>query len=1534
MLKEIGAPLADASPDRFVQVGGTSFFTADDSVHGRELWKSDGTADGTVLVKDLFPGPNGQEFRLLANANGTLFFTGGGQFPEGLWKSDGTSEGTVFLGNVHLRSERTANVGGTLFFSGAADGTYSYELWKSDGTVEGTVLVADLSPGASLPSTPDYLTEANGAVFFVATRGDTGRELWKSDGTLGGTVLVKDVRAGTASGMSGGSSSTSLANVGGTLFFSANDGTTGTELWKTDGTAAGTVLVKDIKPGAVDSEISWFANVNGTLFFRANDGTTGQELWKSDGTAEGTVLVREIRPGTSTAALYNLTNVGGTLFFVANDGTTGFELWKSNGTAEGTMLVKDISPGGGDQFSHISRLTNVSGTLFFWANDLVHGYELWKSDGTAEGTLLVADRMPGAASSSQVSFGNANGTLLFSGNDGTRGYELWKSDGTPEGTVLLKDINPHSPGAWISNITNVGGTGFFVADDSVHGEEVWKTDGTAAGTVMVKDINPNISGSYGFNPDYLTNVSGTLFFFANDGATGRSLWKSDGTAEGTVLVKDVRPGGPSSNGAYYQMTNVNGKLFFVGNDGTTGRELWTSDGTAAGTVLVKDIRPGVYITRISWMTNVGGTLFFSANDGTKGAELWKSDGTAAGTTLVKDICPGTTGSTISSLTNFNGTLLFTANDGTTGQELWRSDGTTAGTVRVKDIQPGTASALFTSQTLQIFGGELFFTANDGTHGPELWKSDGTSSGTVLFTEVGASKPLAVVDDTLFFSANDGTHGFELWKTQGTPASTVLVKDMRPGSGSSFPATYSGAENVNGILFFTADNGTTGRELWESDGTSEGTHLVADVVPGSSSFSVRYLTNVNGTLMFAGDDLISGSQVWVVRPSPVIDLNGPASGNDLNVDWTGVAVSVAAGTATIDSDSLLALLTAALVDPRPGDVLAADTTGTDIAASFDGGALILSGVDSVANYEQVLRSITYHNANGGPGLLTQTVRFTATDSSGGEGRIARATIDINSISVAGPTAEAEGNDGTTPLIFTVTLAAVPSQAVTVDYTTVDGSATSADGDFTPQSGTLTFAPGETRREITIAVNGDTFDEADETFGITLNNAINASITSAEASATILADDPLLSITTASAPEGNSGTSSLIFTLLMRSPSSRPIVLNYATNSGTATSGTDFVDTSGAVTFAPWQTEAAITVSILGDTTVEPDETFAINLSGATDAELEGTIVDDDGRTTVAGVRLFYKNSTKWNVTDGATFSDDNAIAPDKTAYLPGSGTATFAAVSSYDKGINGVMVDLSGPHGTITANDFTFKRGNNNSPNAWVAATAPTTVTTRAAAGQDGDDRIELLWDNNQSVKKQWLQVIVGGNDTLGGFNTNTGLTNSYVFYFGSAIGDSGAGDSGAFSVTSTDEINARNNPKTFTATRSNVNDFNRDGSVNSSDQIIARNNTTNLGNQLKFLVVGAGGPFAPQSQDDVNSIDSGADDAGIASALASASSRNSADVVSSSVTPPPTNSSADSGARTSAHQSAHAVVILGESQGLERPDELDDSLLNDLLSLS
>src|SRR5690242_1585476 len=201
---------------------------------------------------------------------------------------------------------------------------------------------------------------------------------------------------------------------------------------------------------------------------------------------------------------------------------------------------------------------------------------------------------------------------------------------------------------------------------------------------LVSDINPGAGSS---SPDFFTHVNGTLFFVADDGTHGLELWRSDGTAAGTTLVKDIDPnpqegsgiGGPGSAGVG-GLVNVNGTVFFAASDGTNGVELWKSDGTDAGTSMVKDIAAGS--STPLHLTNVGGTLFFTADDGTHGRELWKSDGTAAGTTMVDDINPGAAGSNPVELVDMGGTVYFHADDGVHIDALWRSDGTAGGTTLV------------------------------------------------------------------------------------------------------------------------------------------------------------------------------------------------------------------------------------------------------------------------------------------------------------------------------------------------------------------------------------------------------------------------------------------------------------------------------------------------------------------------------------------------------------------------------------------------------------------------------------------------------------------------------------------------------------------------------------------------------------------------------------------------------------------------------------------------------------------------------------
>jgi ELWxxDGT repeat protein len=422
-------------------------------------------------------------------------------------------------------------------------------------------LVQDIFPGTS-SSSPKDLTDVNGTLFFVAADGSSGNELWKSDGTSEGTVRVSDIRAGNA-----GSFPKELTDVNGTLFFTADDGSSGNELWKSDGTSEGTVRVSDIIPGASNSYPRNLTDVNSTLFFTTSDGSSGNELWKSDGTSEGTVRVSDINPGFRSSSPLWLTVFNGTLFFTADDGSSGNELWKSDGTSEGTVRVSDIRPGSAGSYPR--DLTVFNGTLFFTADDGSSGYELWKSDGTSEGTVRVSDIIPGTASSSPRDLTDVNGMLFFSARDGSSGNELWKSDGTSEGTVRISDIRPGSAGSYPRNLTVINGTLFFTADDGSSGYELWKSDGTSEGTVLVRDVNPGASNSY---PNDLTDVNGTLFFRADDGGSGNELWKSDGTSEGTVRISDIRPGSTGSSPLW--LKPVNGTLFFSADDGSSGSELW------------------------------------------------------------------------------------------------------------------------------------------------------------------------------------------------------------------------------------------------------------------------------------------------------------------------------------------------------------------------------------------------------------------------------------------------------------------------------------------------------------------------------------------------------------------------------------------------------------------------------------------------------------------------------------------------------------------------------------------------------------------------------------------------------------------------------------------------------------------------------------------------------------------------------------------------------------------------------------------------
>jgi ELWxxDGT repeat protein len=517
--------------------------------------------------------------------------------------------------------------------------------------------------------------------------------------------------------------------------------------------------------------------------------------------------------------------------------------------------------------------------------------------GTAQVTKL--------SNNTNIEFGLSLGSIgVFVDSSGA----LWRSDGTAAGTVQFATtlVKVDTGNVFITPILN--GKIYFTGINATNGSELWVTDGTDAGTQMVKDIE---AASVSSSPVDLFLFNNTIYFFANTTATGYELWKSDGTIAGTVMVKDINLGANSSNEATTFFSN-NNILYFTANDGTNGNELWKTDGSSGGTVMVKDISPGGGSSDPGEFTALGNTVIFSADDGTSGPELWKTDGTEAGTVLVKDINTSlpALGSSPSQFLLFNNKLYFTALANSLQITLYSTDGTTAGTVPVKSF--GSGYAIISLSV--IINNKFYFPASTTINDQELWSSDGTTAGTLLLKDInpsgssdafilpdiyaaavtGGNFHTSLYNGKIFFMANDGTNGNELWVTDGTAVNTVMVKDINPGAVSSMELdSLNDWIYTSSGLFFSAKDGTHGYELWKSDATSGGTTMVQDLNAGSGSsypFIIMFLAN---HLYFTGNDGDNTTGLRdlyiideaVTLPVTLLNFTATLNGKSVLLQWT-------------------------------------------------------------------------------------------------------------------------------------------------------------------------------------------------------------------------------------------------------------------------------------------------------------------------------------------------------------------------------------------------------------------------------------------------------------------------------------------------------------------------------------------------------------------------------------------------------------------------------------------------------------------------
>ncbi|HEX6201303.1 MAG TPA: ELWxxDGT repeat protein, partial [Thermoanaerobaculia bacterium] len=517
------------------------------------------------------------------------------------------------------------------------DGLHGSEPWVSDGTPGETELLADLNPGDGwafeIFFAPLLAGTLGGQAFFFAFDPDAGWELRATGGEPGDVALVQDIDdQQSAIPAPAFFRWTETADVSGTLFYLASDPDHGAELWASDGTEAGTRLVRDLQPGPSGGFPSELAALGDLLLFEGPGDGTDRWLWVSDGDESGTV------PITGAAAQpldpSPLARFGDRVYFGAEGAGGGRTLWVSDGTDAGTHPFPEESP----LPAPWGRALPVAGDRLF----VPAASELWATAGNAATSEKLADV-------EAWDLAPAGPLLFFSGDDGSTGLELWVSDGTPSGTRRVLDLVPGPEGAvlpragfglplpdgpGVAGVTSPP-SAFFIADDGAHGRELWWSDGTEAGTRLLGDLRP---GPLGSEPRYLTVVGSVAHFVADDGVHGAELWRSDGTEAGTFLLADLEPGPGSS--VPDSLTAVYGELFFSAWRAEDGRELWRSDGTAAGTVRLQDLNPGAGSASPGYFTLSGDRLYFTASDGERGFELWSLQAAAPRLVGTKELAGG------------------------------------------------------------------------------------------------------------------------------------------------------------------------------------------------------------------------------------------------------------------------------------------------------------------------------------------------------------------------------------------------------------------------------------------------------------------------------------------------------------------------------------------------------------------------------------------------------------------------------------------------------------------------------------------------------------------------------------------------------------------------------------------------------------------------------------------------------------------------------------------------------------------------------
>ncbi|TQF09384.1 HYR domain-containing protein [Myxococcus llanfairpwllgwyngyllgogerychwyrndrobwllllantysiliogogogochensis] len=781
------------------------------------------------LIADLNPEPrtNATNARVLAMSGDTVFFALSTQAGNELWAAN-TAEGRSWLvkdihpGLSSSTPDFVAMLGGKLLFR-ADDGVHGEELWTTDGTPAGTQLLLDIRPGGASPELRGAYVWGT-SLYFMANDGVHGIEPWMTDGTPEGTRLIADTTPG-AQGLS--DRAIGLVEFDGALYLGSYN-----ELWRTDGTAAGTWRVYAVDQSSQPRVVRPFVTVGKLWFSSGYSANPVSDRYVTDGTTAGTRFV------TTSSGGPNLVVGGRTLFSTSSgsNGTFTLSLKASNGTSGGTQVIASILSSSTSTWIHA---VNPSGTLGSFVVPVGTGSALWRTDGTSAGTRSAQSlvRMGGVV-------GWLGGEFVYVAADST-GPALFAWNGTAAPRVVRRFAE--LPTNILS--AQVGGLFYFTASDGLTGQELWVSDGTEQGTVMVADLSPGADGTVlaALHPG-----AGQLLFTGTPQGGAVSLWRTDGSVAGTSRVSTGSPDAVvSSSTAMVAFTEEEGEaLFRVFPEGAPERPV-----TRVWTVPNRSSAPG------SWTLNGDGTsVYFSASPTDQHIELLRTDGTSPGTHVLLSVFSVSTPE-FYKLEQMGDTLVFHdrytlyANRGVRNQTVYLTNATSIARLGSKVIvgrskspsghelavSDGTVNGTSALQTLSsspsdfvTSGARVYFRQYSSTASAyHLYRTDGTlnAGGVARMATFTASRPVAYGNKVAFIA--DTT---SLAASDGTAAGTTLVS----GTENTSPNDLHG---VGPWLFFTARDATNGREVWVLD--EAGARRLGDFEPGAADTRLLAATRQSG-----------------------------------------------------------------------------------------------------------------------------------------------------------------------------------------------------------------------------------------------------------------------------------------------------------------------------------------------------------------------------------------------------------------------------------------------------------------------------------------------------------------------------------------------------------------------------------------------------------------------------------------------------------------------------------------------------------------